>query len=197
MNLKRLMERVPADREAEERAWSVVRAAYAEREPVRRAPRRRLMLAGVALAVAVAAAALSPPGQAVVNAVRRSIGISHAAPALFRLPAPGRVLVSGGGGGTWVVNADGSKRRLGDYAEAAWSPHGLYVIAATSSEVAAIEPSNGGVRWSIARPSVAFPRWGGSRTNTRVAYLSGRRLHVVAGDGTGDAADAASSSTMI
>lgn len=188
MNLKRLMERVPADREAEERAWSVVRAAYTEREPVRRAPRKRLMLAGVALAAAVAAAALSPPGQAVVNAVRRTIGISHAAPALFRLPAPGRVLVSGGGGGTWVVNADGSKRRLGDYAEAAWSPHGLYVLAATSSEVAAIEPSNGGVRWSIARPSVAFPRWGGSRTNTRVAYLSRGQLHVVAGDGTGDAA---------
>ena len=187
MNLKRLMERVPADREAEERAWSVVRAAYAEREPVRRAPRRRLMLAGVALAVAVAAAALSPPGQAVVNAVRRSIGISHAAPALFRLPAPGRLLVSGGDG-TWVVNVDGSKRRLGDYAQAGWSPHGLYVIAATSSEVAAIEPRNGGVHWSIARPKVAFPRWGGSRTNTRVAYLSGQQLRIAAGDGTGDAA---------
>jgi WD40 repeat protein len=145
------------------------------------------MLAGVALAVAVAAAALSPPGQAVVNAVRRSIGISHAAPALFRLPAPGRLLVSGGGGGTWVVSADGSKRRLGDYTQAAWSPHALYVIAATSTEVAAIDPSNAAVRWSIARPGVAFPRWGGSRTNTRVAYLSGGQLHVVAGDGTGDA----------
>ena len=50
MNVKRLLERVPADREAEERAWSVVRAAYAEREHVRVRPRRRLMLAGVALA---------------------------------------------------------------------------------------------------------------------------------------------------
>jgi hypothetical protein len=187
MNLKRLMERVPADRDAEERAWSVVRAAYAEREPVRGRPRSRLMLAAVALAVAVAAAALSPPGQAVVDAVRRSIGISHAAPALFRLPAHGRLLVSGGGG-TWVVNVDGSKRRLGDYIQAAWSPHALYVIAATSTEVAAIEPSNGTVRWSIARPKVAVPRWGGSRTNTRVAYLSGSQLRVVAGDGTGDAA---------
>jgi hypothetical protein len=192
VNLKRLMERVPADREAEERVWSVVRAAYAEREPVRRQPRRRLMLAAVALAVAVVAAALSPPGQAVVDAVRRSIGISHAAPALFRLPAPGRVLVSGDGG-TWVVNVDGSKRRLGDYTQAAWSPHALYVIAATSSEVAAIEPGSANVRWSIARPKVAFPRWGGSRTNTRVAYLSAGRLHVVAGDGTGDAAAAGTS----
>jgi len=187
------MERVPADREAEERAWSVVRAAYAEREPVRRAPRRRLMLAAVAAAVAAGAAAFSSPGQAVVDAVRRSIGITHAAPALFRLPAPGRVLVSGGSSGAWVVSVDGSKRRIGSYAEAAWSPHGLYVIAATSSEVAAVEPGDGTVRWSIARPKVAFPRWGGSRTNTRVAYLSAGRLRVVAGDGTGDAATAGKS----
>jgi WD domain, G-beta repeat len=193
VNVKRLLERVPADREAEERTWEVVRAAYAEREQVRVRPRRRLMLATAALAVAVAAAALSPPGRAVVDAVRRTIGISNAAPALFRLPAPGRLLVSGGGGGTWVVARDGSKRRLGDYTQAAWSPHGLYVIAATSSEVAAIEPSSGTVRWSIARPKVAFPRWGGSRTDTRVAYLSDGRLRVVAGDGTGDAAEAGTS----
>ena len=39
MNVKRLLERVPADREAEERAWAVVRAAYAEREHVRRVAR--------------------------------------------------------------------------------------------------------------------------------------------------------------
>ena len=189
MNVKRLLERVPSDREAEERAWAVVRAAYAEHEHVRARPRRRLMLAAAALAVAASAAALSPPGRAVVNAVRRTIGISHAAPALFRMPAPGRLLVSGGGG-TWVVAMDGSKRRLGDYAQAAWSPHGLYVIAATSNEIAAIVPSDGSVRWSLARPKVAFPRWGGSRTDTRVAYLSDARLRVVAGDGTGDAAEA-------
>ena len=190
MNVKRLLERVPADREAEERAWTLVRAAYAEGEHVRVRPRRRrLMLAGVALAAVVAASAFSSPGRAVVNAVRRTIGISHAAPALFRLPTAGRLLVSGGGG-AWVVAPDGSKRRLGAYDEAAWSPHGLYVIAATSNELAALEPSTGTVHWSLARPKVAFPRWGGSRTDTRVAYLSGDRLRVVAGDGTGDAATA-------
>jgi hypothetical protein len=43
------------------------------------------------------------------------------------------------------------------------------------------------VRWTLARPDVAFPRWGGTETDTRIAYLQGRRLHVVAGDGTGDA----------
>ena len=68
MNVKRLLERVPSDREAEERAWSVVRAAYAEREHVRVRPRHRLMLAGVALAAVVAASAFSSPGRAVVNA---------------------------------------------------------------------------------------------------------------------------------
>jgi hypothetical protein len=194
MNVKRAFERVPVDRDAEERAWALVRAAYEERERVRVRPRRRLMLAAAALVVLVAAvaAAFSPPGRAVVDAVRRTIGISPAAPALFRLPAPGRVLVSGGGG-TWVVAADGSKRRLGNYTEAAWSPHGLFVIATSSTELAAIDPANADVHWSLARPKLAFPRWGGSRTDTRVAYLSDGRLRVVAGDGTGDAAAGARS----
>lgn len=183
--LTRLLEATPVDREAEERVWQVVRAAYAEREPVRRPQRSRYAVAFAALAVAVAAAALSPPGRAVVDAVRRSIGVEHAAPALFRLPAPGRLLVSGPGG-AWIVSGDGSKRRLGDYTQASWSPHGLYVVAAAANEVAAVEPG-GKVHWNLARPQVAFPRWGGSRTNTRVAYFTAGRLHVVGGDGKGDA----------
>src|SRR5437588_548289 len=158
-----------ADREAEERAWVVVRAAYAEHEPVRARPPLRWAPAFAVLlgAAAVAAAAFSPPGRAVVDAVRRTIGIEHAAPALFRLPAPGRLLVSGNGG-TWLVAADGSKRRLGDYTQAAWSPHGLFVVAATGNELATLEPRDGSVHWSLARPRIAFPRWGGSRTDTRV-----------------------------
>jgi hypothetical protein len=183
--LKRLLEATPVDREAEDRVWQVVRAAYAEREPVRRRGRPRYVVAFAALVVAVAAAALSPPGRAVVDAVRRSIGVEHAAPALFRLPAPGRLLVSGPGG-AWIVSADGSKRRLGDYTQASWSPHSLYVIAAAANELAAVEPS-GTVHWQLARPQVTFPRWGGSRTDTRVAYLTAGRLHVVGGDGKGDA----------
>jgi hypothetical protein len=186
MNVKRMIQRVPADHDAEERAWEVVRAAFAEREPVPpRRPRVRVGLAFAALAAVAAAAAFSPPGQAVVNAVRRTIGIQHATPALFRLPAPGRLLVSGASG-TWVVSADGSKRRLGDYTQAAWSPHGLFVIAATTNTMSAIEPAEGVVHWSLARPQIRFPRWGGSRTDTRIAYLTTSRLHVVAGDGTGD-----------
>ena len=185
MNAKRLLEQVPVDPAAEERAWAVVRAAYARHEPVRRRRTAWPLATAAALAV-VAAAALSPPGRAVVDAVRRSIGIEHAAPALFRLPAPGRLLVSGSGG-TWVVASDGSKRRLGDERQASWSPHGLYVIAAGQDELAAIEPGHGAVHWTLTRPRISLPRWGGSRTDTRVAYLSGATLRVVGGDGTGDA----------
>ena len=166
-DVKRLLDAVPVDRDAEERTWEVVRAAYAEHEPVRRAPRLRWSVAFAVLAAVVAAAVFSAPGRAVVDAVRRTIGVEHAAPALFRLPAPGHLLVSGGGG-TWVVAADGSKRRLGDWRQASWSPHGLFVVAATTNQLAAIEPGSGDVHWSLARPQIAFPRWGGSRV-TRVS----------------------------
>ena len=184
--MKRLFDAVPVDSEAEERAWGVVREAFAAREP----EARRRNWAGpatVLVAAALLAAVLSLSGRAVVNAVRRSIGIEGAQPALFRLPAAGRLLVSGGGG-TWVVSADGSTRRLGDYVQASWSPHALFVVAATRNELAAVEPATGRVHWQLARPLVRFPRWGGTRTDTRVAYLTDGRLHVVAGDGTGDRA---------
>ncbi len=184
--MKQLFDAVPVDAEAEERAWKVVRSAFAEREPA--TPQRRVLgLAVVAVAAALLAATLSPPGRAVVNAMRRSIGIEGAQPALFRLPAPGRLLVSGPGG-TWVVAADGSTRRLGDYGQASWSPHARYVVGATTDELAALEPATGRVHWQLARPAVAWPRWGGTRTDTRIAYFTTSRLHVVAGDGTGDRA---------
>jgi hypothetical protein len=184
-SVKRLLESTPVDPAAEERAWAVAQAAHAEREPVPR-PRRhtRAVLVGAAAVAAVAAATLSPPGRAVVNAVRKTIGIENAQPALFRLPSPGRVLVSGPGG-AWVVAADGSKRRLGDFREASWSPHALYVLAASRNELAAVEPG-GKVHWTLARSNIRFARWGGSRTDSRIAYFTGTQLRVVAGDGTGD-----------
>jgi len=186
MNLKRALERIPADREVEDRAWAVVRSAFVEREAV---PRRRFggrwAVALVGVAAVCAAAALSPPGRAVIDAVRNSIGIEHAAPALFRLPSSGRLLVSGQGG-TWVIAPDGSKRRRSSRRAASWSPHGLYVVASSRDGLAAVEPRDGTVRWSLGRPDVSLPSWGGTRTDTRVAYFSGTSLRVVAGDGTGD-----------
>jgi hypothetical protein len=137
-------------------------------------------------AAVLAGAVISPPGRAVLDNLRESVGVRHAAPGLFSLPAPGRLLVvSAEGGGVWIVNDDGSKRRLGDYADAEWSPHGLFVVATKPNELLALEP-DGTEHWSLARRDVSSPRWTGSRTDTRIAYCSASGLRVVAGDGTGD-----------
>ena len=187
MNVKDALEHVPVDPEAEERAWAIVGTAYARREQARVARRRWPLVVPVAAAAVVAAATFSSPGRAVVDAVRRTIGVEHAAPALFRLPAPGRLLVSGAGG-TWVVAADGSKRRLGAYRQASWSPHGLFVVVAGGDTLATVEPAHGTVHWTLSRPGVLFARWGGTRADTRIAYFSAGHVRVVAGDGTGDVA---------
>jgi WD40 repeat protein len=87
--------------------------------------------------------------------------------------------------GVWVVQQDGSRRVLGPYREASWSPFGRYVVAARKNELAAVEP-DGTVRWTLARPDVSSPRWTGSDTDTRIAYLDRSGIRVVAGDGKGD-----------
>jgi WD40 repeat protein len=182
--LHRLLERieVPGEHEARERAWSVLVAAFAEREPEPRG--RPLLRPAVVLAVVVAlvAAALTPPGRAVIESVREAIGVERSQPALFSLPTDGRLLVSSGRG-SWIVRADGSKRLLGRYGEATWSPHGLFVAAARRNELVALD-AQGELRWSLPRRDVTHPRWAPS--GYRVAYLSGSNLRVVAGDGTGD-----------
>jgi hypothetical protein len=173
--------RAPDETAAQTRTWNVVAAAFAEREPVRtrrRAPVRTIV--ALAVVAALAAVAFTPPGHAVLTSVRKAIGVEHAAPALYRLPAGGRILA-----GSWLVNADGSTRHLGDYSEASWSPFGRFIVAARANQLVALEP-DGNVHWTLARPDVRFPRWAGTHTDTRIAYLSGSRLHVVAGDGTGD-----------
>jgi hypothetical protein len=173
--------RAPNERAAQERAWRVVAGAFAEREPVR--PRRRPPVRAtlvLAAAAAVVAVGFSPPGHAVLASVREAIGVEHAQPALYSLPGGGRILAGG-----WLVNGDGSTRHLGDYRETSWSPFGRFVVAAKANELLALQP-DGTVRWTLARAAVRFPRWAGTHTDTRIAFLSGDRLHVVAGDGTGD-----------
>ncbi|HXG75448.1 MAG TPA: hypothetical protein VNJ53_02655 [Gaiellaceae bacterium] len=184
--MKRRLEQVPIPGEepARERAWKVVRSAFAEREPrPRRSPLPRVAAVAVALA-AVLGAALSAPGRAVVDELRELVGVERAQRALFSLPAQGRLLVSSDAG-MWVVGADGSKRLLGPYREASWSPFGRFVVAARADELAALEP-DGDVRWTLARPGVRSPRWAGTETDTRIAYADRTGLRVVAGDGTGD-----------
>ena len=175
---------VPGEREAGERSWEVVRAAWESRTAHPRARRRRGPIVAIALAGAIVAAVVSPPGRAVLGSIRDAVrGEKNAAPALFSLPTQGRLLVESQRG-AWVVERDGSKRLLSGYRDAAWSPHGLYLAAINGHELRALEP-NGRVHWAIARRgTLGDPSW--SFEGYRVAYLAGRTLRVVNGNGTGD-----------
>jgi hypothetical protein len=138
----------------------------------------------IAIAVTAAAAVLSQPGRAVLDGLREVVGVERAQPALFSLPSGGRLLVASDAG-VWVVQRDGSKRLLGPYREASWSPFGRFIVATKANELAALEP-DGDVHWTLARPGARSPRWGGTKTDTRIAYVDRTGLRVVAGDGTGD-----------
>jgi len=182
---------IPDD--AEERGLRVVEAAYAEREaPARsrlesRRPLPRLALA-LALATLLAALLLSPAGAAVRDWVDDAFTAStpKPEPTLAEIPGGGRLLVESAAG-PWVVQPDGSRRLLGGYEEATWSPHGLFVAAADGRTLSAVEP-DGTPRWSFTAPArVADPRWAPS-PGERIAYRSGRALRVIAGDGTGERA---------
>jgi hypothetical protein len=176
--------RAPHEHEAQERAWAVVSRAYAEREPVAWPRRHVRPLLAAAVVAAIVAAVLSPPGRSVVHSLRKAVGIERAEPALFSLPTRGDLLVASRQG-LWLVHRDGSKRLLGRYRDAAFSPHGLFIAATRANQLVALDPQ-GKVRWTLARPAPRFPAWTGTSADTRIAYLSGGRLRIVAGDGTGD-----------
>jgi hypothetical protein len=189
-DLRRALRRAaPEDPAARERSWRVVRAAYAEYEP---RPRRRpwAALAAVVLATAVGAAgvaAASAPRSDVGRFVRGVLGVGEpgARPALVRVPGGGRLLVTAGSS-AWIVAEDGARRRLGHYDGAAWSPHGLFAAVWRGGELSAVDP-HGRVRWSLPSRSqpISAARWA-PVDGFLVAYLAGRSLRVVAGDGTGD-----------
>ena len=73
-------------------------------------------------------ALLSPPGRAVLDEIREVVGVERAQPALFSLPAPGRLLVTADSG-AWVVERgrlEAAARRL---SRGIWSPFGRFVVA--------------------------------------------------------------------
>lgn len=176
---------IPVPAEAEQRGLEVVEAAYAQRQPRRRStPVPRLALA-FSVATLLTALLLSPAGAAVREWVDEVVTTSAPRPemGLAEIPGGGKLLVQSAAG-PWVVRPDGSRRLLGDYDEATWSPRGLFVAAVEGRTLTAIEP-DGDPRWSLSTDGrVTDPRW--APFGTRIAYRSGGALRVVAGDGTDD-----------
>ena len=182
---------LPDEHIAEERSWDAVRAAYVTREPVpheRHVPWR--LLIALAIIAAGIAIGVSPAGSEVADWVRDKLGRDHvveaepSAPAVAPLPAAGRLLVAAANG-VWVVNEDGGKRRLGDYAGATWSPNGLFVGAWTKRELVALDPAvTDGIHWTVSHKGITEARWAPS--GFRVAYLAGASIRVVIGNGEND-----------
>jgi hypothetical protein len=179
--------RADGEQAAEDRAWRVVAAASATGARPTVGRRHRWRAAQVTAMVALIALVVSPAGASVRHWVADRIvepGAPHAKPVLSSLPGDGSLLVESAQG-PWVVHPDGSKRLLGDWAEASWSPHGLFAVVTKGHELAAVEP-DGSPRWTLTRPGrVRLARWNG-QDGFRIAYLEGSDLRVVDGDGTGD-----------
>ena len=169
--------------EAEERAWQVVRAAYAEREPVAW-PRRhvRPLVAG-ALVAAVVAAVAEPAGPLgrplAAQGRRRAAGRAGALLAADAGAAAGDEPRRERGSCTTTARSGCSAR----YRDAAFSPHGRFVAATRANQLVALDPK-GNVRWTLARPGPRFPAWTGTQHGHahrlplgRPAAHRGRRRH--------------------
>jgi hypothetical protein len=176
-------EPLPGAADAERRGLTLVEQAYAERRPAGRPVLPRLALA-LAVAALLAALLLTPAGAAVRHWIGDVFtdGVRNAQPALTEVPGGGRLLVQSSRG-PWVVQPEGTRRLLGSYDETSWSPHGLFVAAASGRTLSAIEP-DGTPHWSVsATGRVSDPRW--SPSGFRIAYRAGHSLRVTRADGTG------------
>jgi len=176
---------LPGEADAERRGREVVGAAYAERQPHQPQVSMPRLAVTVAIALLLAALLLSPAGAAVRDWVGDvfTTATPKPEPGLAEIPGGGQLLVQSADG-PWVVQPDGSRRLLGDYDEATWSPRGLFVAVVDGETLTAVEP-DGTPRWSLETGAmVADPRW--SPSGIRIAYRSGRNLRVTVANGTGD-----------
>jgi hypothetical protein len=189
---RRLAERLregplPGEVAAGSRAWPLVAAALAERAP---APRRarlasRLVPALAAIAAALALA-LTPAGPALGEWIEERFAADPlpTKPAFAGLPEGGTALAISTTG-AFAVHHDGSVQRLGAFADAGWSPHGLHVAGVSGRRLVAVDPA-GTPKWSITRPGRPVrPAWS-LGDGFFVAYLEAGALRVVGGDGRGD-----------
>lgn len=175
----------PDEAGALERGLEVVRAAHAgeRRMPSRRRPALR---AGFAAAVAALAAVLmlTPAGASVRDWIEDAVTVEEERIPPVRLPADGSILTVNRDG-AWVLGADGSRRRLGDYEQASFSPSSLNLAVVAGEQLMAVDP-RGDLKWSISKPGrpIADPAWAPSAL--RIAYRAGSQLRIVEGDGSPD-----------
>ena len=149
----------------EERAWEVVRRAYEERTPQPRATHgSRVLIAGArrrSRPRSPPPCSRRPAGPSSSACARRSAS-STPSRRSSRCRRPGRLLVvSTDGGGVWLVRANGFKRRLGPYADAQWSPHGLFVVATTRNAARSRSTRTATCAGRSRARDVALPRWAG------------------------------------
>jgi hypothetical protein len=172
-----------------ERARRTILAAH-DATRSRRA-RRALPFAWVAVAATLTALFVtqrdSGPAQAVERLVREIVREPKATPVpprAFTLPSAGRLLVTGADG-LFAVNRSGRKSALGDYRDASWSPHGLFVAATRARTLVALDPASGAVRWKR-QPggAVSHPSW--APDGLHIAYRAHGTLRIVYGNGEHD-----------
>ena len=185
--LRALLRETPAPGEeaAAQRGLRIAREAFTRREPPRRQARPRLGLA-FAIGVLIAGLTLSPAGAEVRDWIGDvfTAGVPNAERALTDVPGGGRLLVQTRDG-AWVVQPDGSRRLLGRFQSATWSPRGLFVAATDGHTLSALDPE-GNLRWSIsAGAATSDPRWSAG-SGFRIAYRAGSALRVIGADGSKD-----------
>jgi RNA polymerase sigma-70 factor (ECF subfamily) len=186
-----LQQPVPGEHLAIERTWEVVRATFLAREPAPPAKRRfplRFALAVGALAAAGVAVWLSGAGGWIADRFEPDDGgeattaiATPVAGAELGLPAAGRLLVAGGGS-VEVLDADGARTAIGDYASASWSASGRFVAAWRKNLLVGLDVTQPDLPlWQVAGRGIADARW--SEDGFRVAYRARARLRVVGGGG--------------
>jgi hypothetical protein len=104
-------------------------------------------------------------------------------PAFAALPDGSGPVLAISRSGAYAVHAGGATRWLGDFSDAGWSPRGKHVVGVEGRRVVAVTPA-GGLKWTVVRPGrVHDPSWS-QGAGFAVAYLEGKQLRAVAGDGT-------------
>ncbi len=187
-----LQQPVPGEQLALDRTWEIVASAYGTREPTARRRRVPLRALGAVLALAAIGVAvwLSPAGSWIAERFEAGDEGTQPAPETVAavpaasLPAPGRVLVVGGGELS-VLDPSGARAPLGSYIGASWAPSGRFVAAWRKGLLVGLDVSEPDtLLWQVERRGIADARW--SEDGFRVTYRSGRALRVVDGSGSDD-----------